>query len=319
MRILPIAMIIAAFLAVSVNAQTDMPKTRGGSLSTSNIINSAVTCIDCLDWKILGICYWLNCNITGCSVKTSLRVGHYIPEFVVSSYTSQSEWDETRSWNDNPNAAVAAASREMNEDEALDFKSVDVISHPATLIFDALGRSDLFCESANDVPMLPHFLSSIDPNWHDPTIEQLYPASVAGTPKITTGNWLPILGDGYWAPLFPRCGWGAHPYDPINAAVAAHRAAEIVTRAGQPHVYLPASGSCGNRCWRPGPVSIGGNDNRFQMIAPVSSNSHSTFGGSATWANGKQNINESYAWNLWRYYACCKPKGLFIDKTDFNP
>lgn len=305
-------------LAASANAQSVKTGKKDGKLQTDKIIESVVNCVDCLDWKLLGMCFWLRCSLTGCDVENSWRVGHYIPEFVVSSYTFQSDWEDTKDWNDNPSGAIAKTEDDAEQDTSLDFKSVDIISHPATWIFDTLGSSEYFCESANDIPMLPHFLSSYDPNWNDPTIEQLYPESIKGDPKFKTGNWLPIIGDGYWAPLYPRCGWGAHPYDPINAAVAAHRAAEIVTRSVQPHVYWPAQGSCENKCWNPGPVSIGGNDNRFQMIKPDLTYSHSTFGGSAAWANGKNISRESYTWNLWRYYACCEAKGAYIGKIDFN-
>ncbi|HEX7763800.1 MAG TPA: TraU family protein [Cellvibrio sp.] len=314
--------VFVVFLYLSIvssatHAQSVPTGEKEGNLSTLDIIESAISCVDCLEWELLGICFWLRCSLFSCDIETSWRVGHYIPELVIASYTFQSEWDATTDWNNNPSGAITRSESSKDQDTNLDFKSVDVISHPATWIFDALGSSEFFCESANDIPMLPHFLSSFDPNWNDPGIEQIFPQSIFGTPKITTGNWLPILGDGYWAPLYPRCGWGAHPYDAINAAVAAHRAAEIVTRDLQPHVYLPANGSCENRCWRPDPVSIGGNDNRFQQVAPWVENSHMTFGGPASWANGRRKNRESYMWNLWRYYACCEREGAYITRIDF--
>lgn len=313
----PITLILLLLLSTNLYAQSVPTGEKSGELNTADIIASVLNCPDCLHWELLGICFWLKCTLFSCDIEESVRVGHYIPEFVVSSYTFQSEWDETTDWNNNPSGAIAR-SEDMNEqDTNLDFKSVDIITHPATPIFNALGSSEYFCESANDLPMLPHFLSSFDPNWNDPGIERFFPQAILGTPKITTGVLAPIVGDGYWAPLYPRCGWGAHPYDPINAAVAAHRAAEIVTRNAQPHIYLPATGNCENRCWRPDPVSIDGNDNRFQMIAPEIEYSHRTFGGPASWANGKHEPRESYLWNLWRYYACCEAKGAYITKIDF--
>lgn len=306
------------FLSLQSAALTVETGEKEGKLDTEDIINSAVECEDCLEWELLGICFWLKCSLFSCDIETSVRVGHYIPDFVVSAYTFQSEWDETSEWNDSPSGAIAKTEDTAEQDTSLDFKSVDIIVHPAILIFNTIGSSEYFCESGNSVPMLPHFLSAEDPNWNDPGIEQLFPQSISGLPKFKTGVWAPVVGDGYWAPLYPRCGWGAHPYDPINAAVAAHRAAEIVTRNAQPHIYLPATGSCENKCWKPGPVSLDDNDNRFQLVAPDVEKSHRKFGGSATWANGKHNTRESYLWNLWRYYSCCEAKGAYITHVDIE-
>lgn len=289
-----------------------------GSIETEDIIKAAIDCIDCFDWEVLGICFWLKCTLFSCDIEESVRVGHYIPDLVVASYTYQTEWDETKDWNDTPSGAISQTEDAGNQETPLDFKHVEIISHPALPFYNALGDEEYFCQSMLSIPMFPHFESSLDPSWNDPGIEQIFPQSILGIPKIETSAWLPGIGQGYWAPLYPRCGWGAHPYDPINAAVAAHRASEIVTRNAQPHIYLPATGSCENRCWPPDPVTVNeSHDNRFQMLAPSLENSTRIFGGSATWANGKNKTRESYLWTLWRYYACCEAKGAFIGKIDF--
>jgi integrating conjugative element protein (TIGR03756 family) len=266
----------------------------------------------------LGVCFWLKCSFAGCDIKESIRVGHYIPDLVVASYTYQTAWEDTLDWNDTPSGAIAQTEAANNQETPLDFKHVDIISHPALPVFNTMGDDDYFCQSMLDVPLFPHFLSSLDPAWSDPGVEQLLPQSLLGTLKIETSVWLPGVGHGYWAPVYPRCGWGAHPYDPINAAVAAHRASEIVTRKAQPHVYVPATGKCENRCWPPAPVKANETRaNRFQMLAPSLEHSAHAFGGSATWANGKHKTRERYVWALWRYYACCEAKGAFIEKIDY--
>lgn len=40
----------------------------------------------CMLWMPIGICFWLSCNWTGCTIRTSPKVGHYNPDFVVSAY-----------------------------------------------------------------------------------------------------------------------------------------------------------------------------------------------------------------------------------------
>ncbi len=46
----------------------------------------------------MGVCFWLHCTWTGCSVRTSIKVGHYIPDLVVSSYNELggNPWVEIR-------------------------------------------------------------------------------------------------------------------------------------------------------------------------------------------------------------------------------
>lgn len=304
----------------SAGAVTVKTGNKNGKVSTGDIINSAVECTDCLDYEIIGMCFWLKCSVFSCSVRESLRVRHFLPDVVVSSYTYQSEWDDTQNLNHNPSGALAQTERMSDQGTPLDFKSVDIITHPALPVFNALVPREYFCESMLKTPMIPHFLSSHDAAWREPGIEQLFPQSLLGLPRFRTGtgSWMGLL-EGSWAPLYPRCGWGAHPLDPINAAVAAHRAAEIVTRTAQPHIYMPLTGSCDNRCWKPGPVNVNdGTENRFQMIAPREEHSTRVLNGPADWANGKHHTRESYMWTLWRRYSCCEKKGqVFLYRLDF--
>lgn len=57
------------------------------SLNTASIVASAAA-PDCISWRVSGICYWLYCSGFSCKVRTSVKVTHYIPEVVVSTYTA---------------------------------------------------------------------------------------------------------------------------------------------------------------------------------------------------------------------------------------
>lgn len=57
------------------------------SVNTAGLLSSAAS-PDCISWRISGICYWLLCTPFGCSVKTSVKVTHFIPQAVVSAYLS---------------------------------------------------------------------------------------------------------------------------------------------------------------------------------------------------------------------------------------
>ena len=70
------------------------------SINTASLIASAAS-VSCIDWHISGICYWLLCTPFGCTVKTSVKVTHFIPEAVVSAYSNPG---------DNPWTEMAAAS-----------------------------------------------------------------------------------------------------------------------------------------------------------------------------------------------------------------
>lgn len=63
------------------------------SFSASAAINSAAIIAStlsptCLEYKVVGICYWLLCTPFGCKVKTSTKVRHYVPDAVVSTYSN---------------------------------------------------------------------------------------------------------------------------------------------------------------------------------------------------------------------------------------
>lgn len=48
------------------------------ALNTATIVSSALS-PDCLEYRVVGICYWLFCTWTGCTVRTSVKVRHYVP------------------------------------------------------------------------------------------------------------------------------------------------------------------------------------------------------------------------------------------------
>lgn len=286
-------------------------------IDTADVAQSTTICMDCLDWKLVGMCFWLRCSWFECSVEESLKYSHFIPDLVVSSYSGpDSPWEETASWNDVPDGAMSLSESPDDQDSFLNFKNVDIISQPSLLAWNILGDTEYFCNSQLSIPMLPHFLSGLDPNWIDPGIEQLYPQSISGMPTIKGKDvgFLPGFLDPYWAPVYPRCGWGAHPLDPVNGAVAAFRASHILTSRAALHVMVPATGKCGNRCWKPETVKQNDSDeNKFQMIYPDMEEDAKMFGWSASkLADGKNVVNQAYMWNLWRRYQCCDAKGQFF-------
>ena len=71
-----------------------------GTITTPQVIAQTTSAaLSCMRWMPVGICFWLRCSLSGCSVETSLKVGHYQPDAVVSSYNELggNPWVEIRS------------------------------------------------------------------------------------------------------------------------------------------------------------------------------------------------------------------------------
>ena len=285
--------------------------------NTADVMSNTLQCQDCMDWKLVGICFWLECHLFDCEVNESVKIGHYIPDLLITSYTTNhSPMKELDGINNVSTANLTQSHSDQRQyDGPLNFKNTEVIGNPAVIVFNELAdNSDYFCHSVVEYPFYPYYFSSLDTFWNAPSFEHLFPQAIFASPKIET-NW-PL---GYWAQVYPLSGWGSHPYDPINAAVAAHRAAMIVVN-NELHVHLDPGKKCGNKCWPPGDIKTNQlSTHKFQMVFPVVEDKGMVMGGSATWANGKNKaLDEGYVWSLWRPYTCCKSKGqFFIGSVDF--
>lgn len=89
------------------------------AVTTAGIIASVLS-PTCLDYRVVGICYWLFCTPLGCSVRTSVKVRHYVPDAVVSSYanTGENPWVDMR-WMSPPNSfSQAGGDGTTNESHA---------------------------------------------------------------------------------------------------------------------------------------------------------------------------------------------------------
>ena len=96
------------------------------ALDTATIVSSALS-PDCLEYRVAGICYWLYCTPFGCSVRTSVKVRHYVPDAVVSSYsnTGENPWREVRAMSmPNPTAKAGGdgTTNHDNENNLAKFK-----------------------------------------------------------------------------------------------------------------------------------------------------------------------------------------------------
>ncbi len=319
-----------------------------GSISTPDIVSQTTSAaLSCMRWMPVGICFWLRCSYFECSVETSVKVAHYQPDAVVSSYNELggNPWTEIHSLLGAVQQSAAngllgsllsvpidsAGNRTEgsygNRDHRnLIFRETDVIGHPLGSLSGVLAGTGYLCESET-TSFYPYFLSGLDAlSWRMEIPEMFYTASlIPGLREI--GNWPSQT----WGGVYPRTGWTTQAEEPKAAAINAQRAGDIVTRDNQPHIYdqIEPSFSSDQRVWSPGPLKE--NDpstGEWQMLLPKAESSCAVFGtndlASANgWGGGRVDAEGDYVWNLWRPYQCCEREGQFflidINWIDYPP
>lgn len=295
---------------------------------------NGVTQGNCMDWKITGVCFWLDCDPI-CSVNTTLKVDHFLPDLVVSVYGKLNEnpWDEIRTTVDK--AAYVAARPQTREMAGVDpgtgnqtvvqpqehdnhFKEVDIIGNPALWFFKRLEHIYLPSQAT---PLMPYYVSLADAYiWRSPLLEiALHPSGLVPGYRIVGS----LLNN--WGSIFPRNGFIQQPADAKAAALIAQRAADIVTAqntSAAPHlVKTLSSTSCGDHCTVEDSRENDMGSMRWQMIYPTNQKQCSIFGtqdfpgqpwGQADFKKGQGN----YTWILWRHYHGCIPgEGKYIGST----
>jgi integrating conjugative element protein (TIGR03756 family) len=293
-----------------------------------------------MQWTPVGLCFWLRCSYFECDVESSLKIGHYNPDFVVSSYNElgQNPWDEIRSVLGSAQKAAAngilgrlsalpigsagnrtEGSVDHRDHKNLVFRETDVIGHPQQIFS---GTFPQFLCASQAQPFVPYFQSGLDAqSWRHAIPEIFYPASF--TPGLRElGDW-PLQT---WGGVFPRTGWTTQADEPKAAALNAQRAGDIVTRDRQPHVYvsLDRPSVKDQRVWPPGPLLE--TDHRtgtWQMLLPKTETGCAVFGtndlaSASGWGGGRVDEAGDYVWNLWRPYKCCEREGqLFLFDIDW--
>ncbi|WP_313053443.1 TIGR03756 family integrating conjugative element protein [Pseudomonas lopnurensis] len=288
------------------------------ALNTATIASSTVS-PDCLEYRVVGICYWLRCTNFGCAVETSVKVRHYVPDAVVSSYsnTGENPWIEVRAMS-MPNASAQAGgdgtTNHDNENNLAKFKSSDVIGHPGGYVLSQFASSFGYsCEGAGTA-FMPYLLSTLDTiAWRYNIPEMAYPeALVPGMREIGSRTSLNL-----WGNVYPRGGLLHQSDDYMAAAVVAQRAGDVVTRRSQLHVYQPLFADAEDGYWPAGElVETDAQTGKWQELTPTRSRTCAVFPHNDARVQAQQS---DYAWALWRPYACCEREGqFFLGSTDFQ-
>ena len=282
------------------------------SLNTASIMASSAS-TSCLDYKVIGTCFWLFCTKFGCKIRTSTKIKHYIPEVVVSSYNHQAQnpWMEMNFLSNGVKGGDYQSPRKDYTQAT--FKNVDVIGHPQGAISQMLNSTGYYCKSQT-TPFVPYYLSGLDfLAWRFGVPEMVYPEALSPGMREHRAN-----GD-TWGNIYPRAGTVTQVHDYKASAVTAHRVADVVTNTFQPHVYIPIAkkDNQSNGEWFPPPVKEGDvKTHKWQQLHPVTSQSCAIFPDNPP---SMLSENGSYAWALWRPYKCCKKRGqTFLYSIDWS-
>lgn len=262
---------------------------------------------DCIRLQYLGVCVWLVCYGPYCTTKTSPKWGHFNPDLVVSVTNGTVQGGIESGTAGSPHRQEG-----FGRGTNLSYRSAEAVGHPLA----GMG----YCPSAASA-LKPYYLSSLDTAAWDWSIPEVaYPESlVPGLREI--GGW-PLQS---WGAVYPRSGWTLQPEEPKGAAINAQRVGDIVTRSGQPHLYLELESggvffSDNKLVWRP-PEPLNENDARggdWELVDPSADPGQcQTFGANdlatpAGWSAGKLSKTGDYVYTLWRPYACCEVKGTFL-------
>ncbi|CRM56852.1 TIGR03756 family integrating conjugative element protein [Pseudomonas sp. 25 R 14] len=286
------------------------------ALDTTSITASVLS-PHCLAYQIVGICFWRLCTPFGCTVKTSTKVRHFIPELVVSSYTTtgSNPWAEMAPLSSPLSGAEGGGNLitpNLHRDNLPRFKNVDAIGHPGGWAATQLASQSGYACASGATALVPYYLSTLDSlAWRHGLPESLYPeALMPGVREIGSQ-----ASANMWGNVYPRQGFLVQPDDFKAAAVMAQRAGDVITRSGQAHVYLALTPSQRDGYWPPGPiVENDASTHTWQLLAPEVQTTCSIFP-----SNPVQSADGGYTWSLWRPYSCCKREGqTFLFSIDFE-
>jgi hypothetical protein len=84
-----IAGAIRVTLALTAALLAGGPLAQAQGISTAQIMTETISALpSCLNYSVTGVCFFLRCYLFYCTITTSIKVQHYMPDDVVSTYSS---------------------------------------------------------------------------------------------------------------------------------------------------------------------------------------------------------------------------------------
>ncbi|OCG64114.1 integrating conjugative element protein [Gilliamella sp. wkB18] len=300
-----------------------MPSFADTSTSINTLqITQSVLSPSCIEYKTVGTCFWLFCTYGGCKVRTSVKVKHYIPDVVVSTYAEpfKNPWKEINSITSLASGLVGSNvqgggdtnNRQANNRTKVRFKDVQAIGHPGGALFSQmLSGMGYYCNNGV-TPMFPYFVSELDfIAWRLALIESSYPeALVPGMREVGNQD-----GANMWGNIYPRAGAVTQNDDYKAGAVAVQRGADVLTNSNSFHISQNYTKSKSDGFWPPDPVKENSSNHKWQQLAP----NLKMYCGIFPILNDTPSVDGAYAFALWRPYKCCKRRGQkFLYSIDYG-
>ena len=335
------------------NAQVNNVKNRDGTttsdgtgdgltVSVAELVKD-VTNLQCMDYKVKGVCVWLKCVGVKCSIRTSMVVSHYNPDVIVETISNNTktpvDWltkqfkpvfgPVSKSLNGGFTVGTGVQSAYKSSNREQNFYDVNVYGNPAMLVYgDIMGSmisSVGFCKSMVQ-PFQPYMASIIDSEWRWGLVETVLtavptyiPRKLAAQNELTSG--VSLVGGELYGYIYPRTGTVRNAKRYLGSMVVAQRSADILTSTFSSHTVLPLPDKVfGHKTWAPVKVVEGDGDTaKWQRNYPRGRTECKEFPASTTDqysydAASDYSETHNYLYTLWRRYECCRKRGTFIKR-----
>lgn len=299
-----------------------------GSVTTADIMLSSLThFIQTSQPKLIGVCFWWRCQLSGCGIYSTPELDEYLPDLVVSVYnsTGTNPWVLEKNTLDPVSHSTASAlvkgvlhlsisnGRQSMTGSTLKLysKSVDVVGNPAMVVIKGFKGLVL---RADTTPFMPYYQSNLD----------IMPSRSGVAEALEPQSFFPVDPIGknlmsHWGYEFPRSFTLEASSDYKASLMCAQHAADIVTNLNMLHVVHATKDSCGTNCAVANVVATNASAHekwqeiypkkRFVNIGRVIATPVSQ--GASDEAKGKGN----YVFILWRHYRGCVQGKHFILAT----
>ncbi len=303
--------------------------------------------LQCLDYKVKGMCFWLQCVGPKCSIRTSVLVSHYNPDAIVETISGGDEtpveWltsqfrpifkPASKSMNHGFDVGTGVQSAYRDQNKENNFYDVNVYGNPALLVFRDMMGSMMemvgFCKS-DVMPFQPYMASVIDSEWRWGLLESVLTVWPANFSRDLSAKGSDVMGtltglDEKFGNIYPRIGAVRNPNRFTASMVIAQRSADIVTSDASSHLVLPLPTTVfGYKTWAPvKPIEGDSSTATWQRNYPRGrSSTCKAFpsGGNETYsysAGTDFSPTHNYLYTLWRRYECCKKRGKFLYRINY--
>lgn len=152
----PVTLACAAALNVALVAGLASLSTPVQAVSVAQVITTTAQAYpSCLSYRVEGVCFFLRCIAWKCSIVTSLKVSHYVPDVVVSTYNNAANhpWTDLGKAVAGPSGSIGSGMMGSLLDQSAggldvpstmtNFKSADAIANPAGMLTQMMsGEND---------------------------------------------------------------------------------------------------------------------------------------------------------------------------------